>query len=244
MVTEKLLIYQPNVIDTYLFYIKENLILIKHIYDEESKVFESYDPDKKEKFYSSRSKHIQIMSLMGLTTEHLIKIILLKRGFVLNTSEIDAKFKEEFMHKLNNKSGKQLSQGEIDLIYENSQEGVNISFKKTLKSFDKCLSLFNKSNSEDYYKNLGTYVLNPNPEIYNGADYLGFKEIKPNETLKVIQMMRNSYLHSAEAKKEQQGVIWYLFNFLVWLSKKEYPDFFGDLVYIGSDNNKRLFQND
>ena len=56
--------------------------------------------------------------------------------------------------------------------------------------------------------------------------------------------MRNSYLHLAEAKEELQGIVWYLFNFLIWLSKKEYPDFFEDETYIGSDESKRLFEHD
>lgn len=231
---EDLLIYQPNVINTYLHFIKENLILIKNIYNKK-------DP---ENLYSSRAKHIQMMTLLGLTTEHLIKLILLKRGFVLNTSNIGAEFHKDFMTELYLKKEKGLNQTELDELYTKSKENMEITFKKNLKSFDECLSLFKKSNLDKYYGGLGTYVLNPHPDVYDGDDYLGFKEIKPEETLKVIQQMRNTYLHRVEAQKEQQGVVWYLFNFLVWLAIKEYPEFFKDAEFIGSDDNKRLFQND
>lgn len=241
---EDLLIYQPNVINTYLHFIKENLILIRNIYDEKGKLFEPYDPEKKNKFYSSRAKHIQMMTLLGLTTEHLIKLILLKRGFVLNTSNIEVKFEETFMSELDQSKDKDLNQQELDDFYDKSKQNLEITFKKNLKSFDECLSLFKKSNSDDYYGGLGTYILNPHPDVYDGDSYLGFKEIKPEETLKVIQQMRNSYLHLAEAQKEQQGVVWYLYNFLVWLANKEYPEFFNDIEFIGSDENKGLFQND
>ena len=42
------------------------------------------------------------MSLIGLTAEHLVKIILLKRGFVLNTGNFDAKFTNDFINRYEN----------------------------------------------------------------------------------------------------------------------------------------------
>lgn len=242
---EELLIYQQNVINTYLYFIKENISLIRSIYDEKGKLFESYNPKQKWKLYSSRAKHLQIMILIGLTTEHLIKIILLKRGFVLNASEVGAKFQEAFIQELVQKNKTELTQEEMDETYSKAKNNLIISFKKPLKSFDECISLFIKSNAKDYCNSLGTYILNPNPEVYDGDSYLEYyKQIKPEEALKVIQKMRNSYSHLAKAREEQQGVVWYLFNFLVWLCKKEYPDFFEDLEYIGSKENRRLFEHE
>jgi len=223
-----------------LYFIKENLALIRGIYEKQSKLSEPYDPDKKWKLYSGRAKHLQIMSLTGLTAEHLVKIILLKRGFVLNTGDF-TKFTKDFVKDLENANQQELTQDQLNELYAKAQDNIKISFKTNLKKFDTCVSLFTESNSIDYYDSLGTYVLNPSPLIDNGDDYLGYKEIKPQETLKVIQKMRNSYLHLAEAKEEQQGVVWYLFNFLVWLSKKEYPDFFKDETFIGNDKIKKLF---
>ena len=80
----KLLIYQKNVIHTYLCFIKENLDLIRKIYEETEKQTDPYNPEERLKFFYSKAKFLQIMTLIGLTAEHLVKIILLKRGFVLN----------------------------------------------------------------------------------------------------------------------------------------------------------------
>jgi len=240
----EIFIYQQNVIDTYLYFIKENLSLIRNIYNEKGKLFESYNPQEKQKFYSSRAKHLQIMSLIGLTTEHLLKIILLKRGFVLNTRDFEAKFTDDFMKELEKENKQGLTQNKLNYLYKKAENNIQVIFNQNLKSFGTCISLFNKSNPDNYYSSIGTYVLNPFPDVYSGDKYLGYKEIKPSETLKVIQKMRNSYLHLPEAKKEQQGVVWYLFNFVVWLCKKEYPDFFKDETYIGNDENRELFENE
>lgn len=240
----EILIYQQNVINTYLYFIKEDICLIRQIYDEKGKLFEPYDPQQKWKFYASRAKHLQIMTLIGLTAEHLIKIILLKRGFVLNTSDIDVKFHESFMQELEHKNRSDITQDDLDNLYQKAKNNINISFKKKLKDFDACISDFGKSITPDYYTPIKAYVLNPRPEVYDDDSYLGYNQIKPEEILRVIQKMRNSYLHLAEAKSEQQGVIWYLFNFLIWLCKKEYPDFFKEQTMIGSDENKSLFENE
>jgi len=240
----ELLIYQQNVIDTYLYFIKENLSLIRGTYEEKGRLFEPYNPEQKWKFYSSRAKHLQIMTLIGLTVEHLIKIILLKRGFVLNTSEIDAKFQETFIQELEQKNKKEITPEEMNNLYLKAKDNLNISFKKNLKSFNECISLFERSNPTEYYNTVSTYDINPHPEVYNRNEYLGYKKIKPEETLKIIQKMRNSYLHLAEAQEEQQGVVWYLFNFLVWLCKKEYPDFFKYEELIGNDEIRGLFQHE
>ena len=242
VMASELLIYQQNVIDTYLHFVKENLSLIKTIYNVYNEGKKPYDPSQKWKLYSSKAKHLQIMTLIGLTAEHLIKLILLKRGFVLNAGEFEANFTKQFMQKLEQKNKNELNQENLNELYSIAKDNINFSFKKNLKSFEECISLFNKSDPADYYNSLEKYVLNPDPNIYNEDNYLGYKEIKPEETLKVIQKMRNSYLHLAEAQSEQKGVVWYLFNFIVWICKKEYPDFFKEEIYIGNDKNKKLFK--
>ena len=235
---EELLIYHQVVIDTYLYFIKESLSLIRKIFGEISPP-EPYDTTNKERLFTGRAKHLQIMTLIGLTAEHLIKIILLKRGFVLNTSDFDAKFQDAFMVELLQKNTT-----DIDELYVKAKNNINIEFNKNLIQFEKCISLFNKSNPPNYFDNVRTYELNPYPEKYDGDSYLGYKQIMSTETLRVIQKMRNSYLHLAEAQSEQQGIVWYLFNFLVWLCKKEYPTFYQNEAMIGTEDAKGLFANE
>jgi len=239
----ELLTYHQTIIDTYLYFIKENLSLVRSIYSEESKKpLEGYNPRQKWKLYTSRAKHLQIMTIIGLTAEHLVKIILLKRGFVLNTGEFEAKFQDDFMLELEKVNRNEITQSELDTLYSKATEKVNFSFKKNLKSFEECISIFEASNPSNYYDALGEVNLNPNPNARIKQEYLGYPTIKPQETLRVIQKMRNSYLHKAEAQGEYNAVVWYLFDFLVWLCKKEYLDFFKDEEYIGSDEFQKLFK--
>jgi hypothetical protein len=153
------------------------------------------------------------------------------------------KFSEEFMLKLEKSNHETLSQEDLDRLYAESKESVNLDFKPQLKKFDECISLFYKSNSGNYFDSLGSYILNPHPDIYNEDEYLGERELTPQNSLKVIQRMRNSYLHRAEARDETNGVIWYLVNFLIGLCKKEYSDFFKEEEYVGNHDVKNLFEN-
>jgi hypothetical protein len=238
---ERLLIYYQNTIDTYLYFVKENLALIRRIYGEAEQPREPYDPTRRWILYVARAKHLQVMILIGVTAEHLIKILLLKRGFVLNTSDIEAKFRQTFMQELEEQNQTELDRDRLDELYSNAVENLSISFKRNLKQFDECIRMFNKSNPQGYYDPVRTYELNPHPERYNEDSYLGYKRIRPEQVLAVIQKMRNSYLHLAEAQAEQNGVIWYLFNFLIWLCKKEYPVFFETETMLGGEGGQRLF---
>ena len=117
----ELLIYQQNVIDTYLYFLKDNLGLIRNIDEEKRKLSKSYDPNKKWELYPPRAKHLQIMSLIGLTAEHLIKIILLKRGFVLNTGDFEANFTQDFMQVLIKANKQELTTQREDELYEKAK---------------------------------------------------------------------------------------------------------------------------
>ena len=235
--SSEILIYQKNVIGTYLYFIKENLNLIRKLIEENSKIRLTAE------LYERRALHLQIMTVIGITAEHLIKIILLKRGYILNVVSFGDKFSEEFMLKLEKSNHETLSQEDLNRLYAESKENVNLDFKPQLKKFDECILLFYKSNSENYFDSLGSYILNPHPDIYNKDKYLEERELTPENSLRVIQRMRNSYLHRAEAREEKNGVIWYLANFLIRLCKKEYSDFFREEEYVGNQDVKNLFEN-
>jgi len=241
MEDNSIVIYQDTVIKTYLFSIKENFKLIRCLLDEKYKILKPFNPKREFILYIARAKHLQIMSLIGFTAEHLLKIILLKRGYIINEGLSDLKFSQDFILKVKEYNEGRKTQDKLNELYEIALNDQKVLFRDNLLNFDKCIQLFKDSNPSDYFEDIGIYSLNPNPEIYNESEYLGWKEIKPNECLRVIQKSRNSYLHKLEAKGEQNGVVWYIFNFLIWLSKKEYPDFFKDEESIGSEDNKKLF---
>jgi len=241
MEINNLLIYQETIIKTYLYFIKENFKLITNILEEKKKFLEPYDLNRDFMLYIARAKHLQIMSLVGITAEHLLKVILLKRGNIINVGISSSQFSKEFLQKIINYNNEYKNKEKLDNLYGDALKNINIQFKDKLIRFEECIKLFIKSNPTNYFTEVGTYLLNQHPEDYNGNSYLGYQEIKPELCLRIIRDSRNSYLHKAEAKSEQNGVVWYLFNFLVWISKKEYPDFFKEENFIGSEDSKNLF---
>lgn len=236
-----ILIYQQNVKDTYLYFIKDTLSLIKTINNDRNGHIEPYNPARKERLYLAKAKHIQMMTLLGLTAEHLVKIVLLKRGYILNTKQ-EAKFPKELMELLEKENEKGLTQESLDMLYKKAQSSIPIKVNKNLMCFDKCINLFNMSNTEDYYSSIGTYSLSSEEEGDDKEEYFGYQQISPSDAFRVIQQMRNSYIHLSEAQEEQNGVVWYLYNFEVWLCKREYPDFFTEVDYIGSEYIKKMFK--
>jgi len=202
--------------ETYIAFIKQNFILIKKLINESQKDSTPYDPVNKTIFLKGRSKHLQTMSLIGLTSENLTKLIVSKRGYVLNKIFFIKSFTKEKLEKI---------------VYESR-----------LIEFRKAVELFNKSNPPNYYSLIKSYVMNPYPDIYDKYSYFNRKIIEPNKCLDLLIEVRNSYLHFANPHSEQNGIIWYLFNFLIWLTKKEFPEEFKKFNFIGSKESKKLFK--
>jgi hypothetical protein len=201
--------------ETYLSFIKETLILVKNLIENTKSV--PYHPNDRN-FFRARAKHIQAMSFMGLVGEHLIKIILLKRGYVIN--EI--------------KSARQLSQDDKNKL---------VVDKFRLISFSRAVEIFKRDLGNDYYAEIKDkkYIINPYPDIYDKYSYFGEKIINSEKCIDLIVKIRNSYLHFASAQGEQNGIIWYVYNFLIWLAKKEFNEEFSDLEYIGNKDAKSLW---
>lgn len=247
----KLIIYQKQTKSTYLYFIKENFALIKKIL-EEKKNCPPYNSDEESEgykiFYQCRAKHIQAMTLIGINAEHILKIILLKNGFIINEGVFEEKYSESFSKKLDtyNKNENNKLQKDSDYLYEEASRDIKREYKINTISFDKCIKLFKKiiKENKDYYDSIGKYLLNPPIkkiyvdgmllETYPGPkqDYFGYEEIDPNNALDIIRLMRNSYVHLVDAHFEQRGVIYYLYDFLLYLCVKEFKNYFKDEKYL------------
>lgn len=247
----KLIIYQKQTKSTYLYFIKENFALIKKIL-EEKKNCPPYNSDEESEgykiFYQCRAKHIQAMTLIGINAEHILKIILLKNGFIINEGVFEEKYSESFLKKLDtyNKNENNKLQKDSDYLYEEASRDIKREYKINTISFDKCIKLFKKiiKENKDYYDSIGKYLLNPPIkkicvdgmllETYPGPkqDYFGYEEIDPNNALDIIRLMRNSYVHLVDAHFEQRGVIYYLYDFLLYLCVKEFKNYFKDEKYL------------
>lgn len=203
--------------DTYIAFIKENIYLIKQLIDKGNKTSAPYDPNNTGRFFRGKALHLQTMSLIGMSAEHLIKLILAKRGYTLNKVSY-TKFNPETK--------------EIDVLYQPSLIG-----------FRESVSLFNQFTPNKYFDSVKPYTMNPYPDVYDAYSYFGRKVINPQKCLNLLVDIRNSYLHYASAQGEQNGIIWYLYNFVVWLAKKEFGKEFSGYKYIGSEEAENLFLN-
>lgn len=205
--------YQITTQGTYIHLIKGNISLIKKLINESSKKITPFDPNNTAPFYESRAQHLQKMALLGITCEHLLKLIVLNRGFSI--------FEVDHIKRIKNKS--------------------EIKYSDRTVSFDKVASLFKNSNPDDYFKNTKVYEFNTN-EIDYEYSYLGYKKIDPKTCISLIQKIRNNYLHKADSHGEWNGIIWYVYNFIIWLAKKEFNDHFFKYKLMGNDEIKRLFK--
>ncbi|KAF0125569.1 MAG: hypothetical protein FD189_1509 [Elusimicrobia bacterium] len=190
---------------TYIHLVRETLLLAQEKITYMQTTCAPYNSNYPAQFYKVRATHLLAMSLIGLTAEHLLKLILAKRG---------------------QKIASLTKQGEHKWI-----------------GFHKVADLFMQFNSTDYYSGIVPYIMNPFPDEYNGDSCFAEKEIKPEKCVKFIKKIRDAYVHSAQSHGEQNGVIWYCYNFLVWLSQKEFNADFDDLPYIGSEDAKKIWQN-
>jgi len=211
---ENTILEYEKIKDTYIAYLKQNFLLTKSLINKEGKNFVAYNSDLLDKFFKGRALHLQSMSLIGVTAEHLVKLILAKRGFVLN----------------------KVSHVELDKNNHNTK----VVYSHMLIGFRQSIELLTNSNDKNYFNSLKSYVMNPYPDIYDKYSYFGRKIIDPKKCLLLLANVRNSYLHYANAQGEQNGIIWYLYNFLAWIAKKEFPEF-KNLNYIGSKDVKDLF---
>ena len=153
------------------------------------------------------------MTILGITMEHLLKLIVSKRGYSIL---------------------------EIDYI-KNVDKNTKAKYVDKTISFEKSASLFKKSNPEKYYKKTKVYEFNTNAIGYQYS-YLGYKRIDPGTCVTLIQKIRNNYLHKVDSHGEWNGIIWYVYNFIVWLAKKEFKDSFLRFRLTGNTEIKNLFQ--
>jgi len=193
--------------------IKENLNLARKLISNSHKNIIALDPDNTLPFYKGRAKHLQTMAILGITMEYLLKLIVSKRGYSIF---------------------------EVDYV-KNIDKNSEIKYADKTISYEKSALLFKKSNPVDYYKNTKIYEFNTHDIDYEYS-YLGYKKINPETCVTLIQKIRNNYLHKVDSHGEWNGIIWYVYNFIVWLAKKEFKDSFTRFKLIGSTDIKNLFQ--
>jgi hypothetical protein len=259
-----ILLYQPIVVDTYIALIKENLKLVKILLN---KKVVSYNQGQKQKFYQSRAYHLQKMNLIGSTAEHLVKLILLKRNFIINKTDrcvgldrkngvftglnkmLSNKFSQKYTMKLDklNKIS-QLTQSKLNKIYYDAKKDISSNFSSETFKFHECIKLFhasNKSLKEGYLSFIQKYKIDKTPALVGtkGKRYLKkYSYINKHNCLDIIRESRNAYIHLANAKSENNGLKWYMVNYLITLTREEYPQHFNNVKLVGSKDIRELFK--
>lgn len=205
-----------------LEFLKIIKVYIRKTSDWEKLNLEPAQPDDirwKEAFYKERCYHILGMLGMGVIGEILIKLTLLKENYLIN--EIKS----------------------IRII----DPQPHIEFNENTISFSKAIDQFKKilSNKNNYFDGLKEYNLCLNGEDYN---YFGFKKITPNNCLDLLVKIRNNYVHTTLPQEEKRGIVWYIYNFLIFLIKKEFSDEKEilnsyNLDFIGDEEILKCFEN-
>jgi hypothetical protein len=241
-----IILFDNRRIETYLELINQNLILIKKLIF--NKKLNSVDPSKPNNFFIPRAKHLQTMALIGLTSEHLVKIILLKRGFCINIvgnqnkknpSKINQSnmvlFDNKYIQEVKNFNQKNnfqyLNQKDLNKLYSNAKKNIssfNLLFSSETYNFSQCIKKFTETNKK-FHRNYLSFVQKYN--LYK--KYLGFNNLNKKNCFNIIRVARNKYIHLVDSQSECQGIYWYMYNYLTSILKTEFPEKFKHKKYIG-----------
>lgn len=162
------------------------------------------------------------MLMMGIVGEILIKLILLKNNYVINKTDTIKRKNSEFETKFSPHT---------------------ISFSEAIKLFKKYLN----SKSNNYFNEIKAYKISLEMENYT---YFGYRELNKENCLDILNKARNHYVHLAIPNNEKRGIVWYIYNVLIFLIKKEFVDtneistqYNYDLNYIGDNEVLGCFEN-
>ena len=181
--------------------------------------------------YRARAKFIELCVLLGVAAEHLLKAVLLKHGFVINSelhSQIQ-RFTPQFLNTIQkaDASNNPMLQAEF---HKKAEKQFPPQSGKTIK-FETCIDIFNKpvANQSPYFSGIprASYPIS-NPET---ARFYG-KFIDTSNALNKIRDLRNNYAHLPEPMYEDRGLIPYFYNLLLFIASKEFPEVMAGLNYI------------
>lgn len=243
-----LVIFDNRRVLTYVELINQNLILIKKLIHMKNKNSKPFNPNKLNDFFIPRSKHLQVMTLIGLTSEHIIKLILLKRNYCINivgqinrrdSSKINQEpmisFSNNFLSKIRkfnaNNNIQYLNQNKLNQLYLDAKKDIlsnKVEFSSETYNFNTCIKKFQESNKLFHKKYLDFIT---KYDIYK--KYLGFNSLNKNNCLQVIRASRNKYIHLADSQNEEQGIYWFMYNYLISILKIDFPDYFKTKKLIG-----------
>ncbi len=122
---------------------------------------------------------------------------------------------------------------EVDHVMQVNNKNSIVYKNKTI-SLSNAIKLFKKSSEKGYFDEISTYTLH--------EAFMGYKELNPINCLSLMTDLRNNYIHNGDPKGEYNSIIWYTHNLIIWIVKKEYPEYFSRFGYIGNSKFRELFK--
>ena len=183
--------------------------------------------------FTARAKLIEQLLLLGVSTEYMLKGILLRNGYALNReiAHIQKKLDSALLQRIKNFNEKDPSNwSEHELIYKEAENKLPKVSGKTIKltgktiKFEKCKNLFKSDivvNPQTYFSALAKQQYTPSNE--DTKKFYG-PVIDSSNVLDKIQFLRNNYAHIPDAMYEERELIPFLYNYVVFISKKEFPE--------------------
>lgn len=175
--------------------------------------------------FVARAKFIEQAILLGVSAEYLLKGVLLKNGYALNieVARVKKKLNAELLQRIRNFNEKDpFNWSQHEEIYKEAEKKLPKVSGKTIK-FEECKNLFMSDiviNPQAYFSGLANLQYMPsNPETVEFYDSI----IDSSNVLSKIQYLRNNYVHIPNTMYEETGLIPFLYNYLIFITKKEFP---------------------
>lgn len=222
------LVYLPtwNMFENFIKAIRTFLKDFERLASEQRQLFDSYvknatprNPD----LYLSRAKHIEECLLLGVTAEFLLKAVLLKHSYVLNLeiAQRQKRFDPDFFKRIMDFNSKDpMNNKEYKSIQDEAERVMGKASGKTV-DFKNCILIFMKDIVDANYfsrisKEKYDVANKETQEIYG-------KTIDTSDALWKIKLLRDNYAHIPDPMYEERGLLPYLYDFLVYIAKKEFP---------------------
>jgi len=174
--------------------------------------------------FTARAKAIELLLLLGVTGEYLLKAVLLEHGFILN-EEVRGMATKRFPQNILNmisQLGNRPNQQQLDAVYNAASSYLGQVSGKTI-GFAECIKMFHVNvigSFRTYFSNLlqKRYIVTNQETI----DFFG-KIIDKTNALVKIKKIRHNYAHLPDRMYEETSLINFLYNFLVFIAKTEFP---------------------
>lgn len=221
-------------LNSFLFSLRIFMGDIKRLKLEEEEESANYrsnlQPDNVARF-KAKGKFIEQCILLGTSAEYLLKVILLKNYYIINDVRGGEKFDQILIDKIEKYNMGTQTQTELDAIFIMASENLGQPTNKTI-SLGRCIEIFRADIATDeqtYFSGLSNIEYNvTNPET---RGFYG-EIINLSNALEKIKDLRNNYVHCAETMYEERGIFKFLFNFLLFIAKKEFSDIMVELEFI------------